>query len=128
MTEFFEKAIIPIITTVIGSFITYFKLRAETSTKIKELETHYKTEIDKIKEEANRDIVQSENRIKEMIYHSELSKGENKDILLNKTVADFFKNANENPQKANETLNFLKNIENNLNNHNDFRRKRKKKK
>ena len=123
--EYITQIIIAVVTTSLGSILTYFqatkkfktdletvkinseteikKIREEADKKVKEIKTQFKNEIKKIKTE-------TEQQIKLMIAESDIASKQNEEALKNEATNEFLKSAMKNPQKAMEQLKGLQSI------------------
>lgn len=107
-----SQIIIALITTSLGSILTYLKAKKEFDTKLEETKINAKNEIKKIQE-------QSKSELEKIKTETEAKIKEKSSDMQNQFTADFLKDVMSNPETASQKINTimgLAELANNINN------------
>lgn len=108
------QIIIALITTSLGSVLTYFKAVKDANTKIEAIKINADNEIKKIKEESQKELdrikTESEENIRAKLVESELELKKKEETLKYDAMGPFLQEMLKNPKKAEETLKGLQNL------------------
>lgn len=112
--ELLVQIIIALITTSLGSVLTYLAARKNADTRIEEIRINSETELNKIKEESKKEIdrirVETEEKIKVKTAETELACKEKEEALKYEALAPFMQELIKNPKKGAETIKGLQDL------------------
>lgn len=113
--ELLAQVIIALITTSLGSVLTYFKAVKDSNTKIETMKINAEKEIQKIREESQKELdrikTESEENIKTKLIESELELKNKEENLKYDAIGPFLKEMLKEPKKSVEILKSLQDIQ-----------------
>ncbi len=108
------QIIIALITSSLGSILTYFKAVKEANSKIEQIKINADSEINKIREESRKELdrirTENEERIKAKLVENELELKNKEENLKYDVMGPFIEEILKNPKKGAETLKGLQEL------------------
>lgn len=112
--ELLGQVIIALITTSLGSVLTYLAARKNANTRIEEIRISSDTELNKIREESKKEIdrirVETEEKIRVKTVETELASKEKEESLKYEAMTPFMQNLIKDPKKGVETIKGLQEL------------------